>query len=120
VLHQRSTPSPPKRGGSVDKIHYFLPEDQSIARIPELSEGDKSNQKGKRRRYAMRMRETGGRKKRITMKGSEINTIMRSADQFIRSRGFFLPPVGRFPTIEEDEEPLYLLCNDYKKYYRSL
>ena len=32
----------------------------------------------------------------------------------------FNPPVGRFPTIEEDEEPLYLLCNDYEKYYRSL
>jgi D-lyxose ketol-isomerase len=32
----------------------------------------------------------------------------------------FNPPIGRFPTIEEDEEPLYLLCNDYKKYYRPL
>lgn len=31
----------------------------------------------------------------------------------------FNPPVGRFPTIEEDEEPLYLLCNDYEKYYRN-
>lgn len=30
----------------------------------------------------------------------------------------FNPPVGRFPTIEEDEEPLYLLCNDYERYYR--
>lgn len=25
----------------------------------------------------------------------------------------FLEPVGRFPAIEEDEEPLYLLCNEY-------
>ncbi len=30
----------------------------------------------------------------------------------------FYEPVGRFPDIEEDEEPLYLLCNDYGKYYR--
>lgn len=30
----------------------------------------------------------------------------------------FNPPVGRFPTIEEDEKPLYLLCNDYERYYR--
>ena len=32
----------------------------------------------------------------------------------------FNPRVGRFPSIEEDEEPLYLLCNDYEKYYTSL
>lgn len=25
---------------------------------------------------------------------------------------------GRFPTIEEDEEPVYLLCTDYPRYYR--
>ena len=25
----------------------------------------------------------------------------------------FNPPVGRFPKIEEDEEPIYLLCNEY-------
>jgi len=30
----------------------------------------------------------------------------------------FLDPVGRFPAIEEDEPPLYLLCNDYSRYYR--
>lgn len=30
----------------------------------------------------------------------------------------FLDPVGRFPEIEEDEPPLYLLCNDYPRYYR--
>ncbi|MDR0905724.1 MAG: D-lyxose/D-mannose family sugar isomerase [Oscillospiraceae bacterium] len=28
----------------------------------------------------------------------------------------FYEPQGRFPTIEEDEEPLYLLCNEYGKY----
>ena len=26
---------------------------------------------------------------------------------------YFIEPVGRFPRIEEDEEPLYLLCNEY-------
>jgi D-lyxose ketol-isomerase len=26
-------------------------------------------------------------------------------------------PAGRFPDIEEDEPPLYLLCTDYPKYY---
>ena len=26
---------------------------------------------------------------------------------------YFLEPVGRFPTIEEDEKPLHLLCNEY-------
>jgi D-lyxose ketol-isomerase len=30
----------------------------------------------------------------------------------------FTEPLGRFPTIEEDEPPLYLLCGDYAKYYR--
>ncbi|MBN2046962.1 MAG: D-lyxose/D-mannose family sugar isomerase [Anaerolineaceae bacterium] len=29
----------------------------------------------------------------------------------------FLEPVGRFPTIEEDEAPLYLLVGDYTEYY---
>jgi hypothetical protein len=29
----------------------------------------------------------------------------------------FLEPIGRFPDIEEDEPPLYLLVNDYKNYY---
>src|SRR5919109_2185056 len=46
------------------------------------------------------MRETGGRKKRSTMKRSEINTIMRSSDQFIRSRGFFLPPFAYWSPSE--------------------
>ena len=26
---------------------------------------------------------------------------------------YFIDPVGRFPQIEEDEPPLYLLCNEY-------
>ncbi|MDH3675019.1 MAG: D-lyxose/D-mannose family sugar isomerase [Anaerolineae bacterium] len=30
----------------------------------------------------------------------------------------FYDPVGRFPEIEEDEPPLYLLCTDYPKYYQ--
>ncbi len=30
---------------------------------------------------------------------------------------YFYEPVGRFPEIVEDEEPIHLLCNDYKKYY---
>jgi len=29
----------------------------------------------------------------------------------------FLQPVGRFPTIVEDEKPLHLLIGDYQKYY---
>ena len=29
----------------------------------------------------------------------------------------FHVPAGRFPDIEEDESPLYLLCTDYPKYY---
>jgi D-lyxose ketol-isomerase len=31
----------------------------------------------------------------------------------------FFEPVGRFPVIEEDEPPLYLLVQDYTKYYRG-
>jgi D-lyxose ketol-isomerase len=30
-----------------------------------------------------------------------------------RTDNHFLDPVGRFPEIEEDEEPLYLLAMDY-------
>jgi D-lyxose ketol-isomerase len=29
----------------------------------------------------------------------------------------FLEPIGRFPMIDEDENPLYLLVGDYPKYY---
>lgn len=31
---------------------------------------------------------------------------------------YFHEPIGRFPAIEEDEPPLYLLVNDYERYYR--
>lgn len=31
----------------------------------------------------------------------------------------FLDPVGRFPTIEEDEAPLHLLVKDYGRYYQA-
>ena len=30
----------------------------------------------------------------------------------------FYEPVGRFPDIEEDEQPLYLFYNDYENYYK--
>ena len=30
---------------------------------------------------------------------------------------YFYDAKGRFPAIEEDEPPLYLLCNDYPRYY---
>jgi hypothetical protein len=30
----------------------------------------------------------------------------------------FLDPIGRFPDIEEDVEPFYLLVGDYDTYYR--
>jgi D-lyxose ketol-isomerase len=35
-----------------------------------------------------------------------------------RTDNRFHEPMGRFPEIEEDEPPLYLLCNDYGRYYR--
>jgi hypothetical protein len=31
----------------------------------------------------------------------------------------FFQSIGRFPTIEEDEDPLYLLVGDYDKYYQA-
>lgn len=31
----------------------------------------------------------------------------------------FYEPVGRFPRIEEDEDPLHCLVNDYSTYYRA-
>jgi hypothetical protein len=34
-----------------------------------------------------------------------------------KSDNRFYEPVGRFPTIEEDEPPLYLLVNDYEQWY---
>ena len=32
----------------------------------------------------------------------------------------FHETIGRFPAIEEDEEPLHLLTTDYPKYYRVI
>jgi D-lyxose ketol-isomerase len=32
----------------------------------------------------------------------------------------FLEPTGRFPQIDEDEAPLYLLCNEYSKYWSAM
>ena len=32
----------------------------------------------------------------------------------------FHEPVGRFPDIEEDEEPWHLLTTDYRRYYRAI
>ena len=39
-------------------------------------------------------------------------------DDFTDNR--FYEPVGRFPEIDEDEPPLYLLCNDYQRFRRPL
>jgi D-lyxose ketol-isomerase len=34
-----------------------------------------------------------------------------------RTDNRFYEPIGRFPEIEEDVPPLYLLTEDYAKYY---
>jgi D-lyxose ketol-isomerase len=34
-----------------------------------------------------------------------------------KSDNRFYDPIGRFPKIEEDESPLYLLVSDYPRYY---
>ena len=31
----------------------------------------------------------------------------------------FLEPVGRFAEIEEDEEPMFLLRDDYERYWQA-
>jgi D-lyxose ketol-isomerase len=36
-----------------------------------------------------------------------------------RTDNRFYETLGRFPEIEEDEPPLYLLCTDYTQYYRA-
>ena len=43
-----------------------------------------------------------------------VGEVSRVNDDNIDNR--FYDKVGRFPEIEEDEEPLYLLMKDYKKY----
>ena len=42
--------------------------------------------------------------------------VSRVNDDYVDNR--FLEPVGRFAEIDEDEDPLYLLYDDYKKYYK--
>jgi D-lyxose ketol-isomerase len=36
-----------------------------------------------------------------------------------RTDNRFHAPIGRFPQIQEDEQPLHLLCTDYAKYYTA-
>ncbi len=44
-----------------------------------------------------------------------VGEVSRINDDNVDNR--FYEPVGRFPEVEEDEPPLYLLIGDYKKYY---
>jgi D-lyxose ketol-isomerase len=44
-----------------------------------------------------------------------VGEVSRVNDDFVDNH--FYEKVGRFPNIEEDEEPLYLLYTDYEKYY---
>jgi D-lyxose ketol-isomerase len=46
-----------------------------------------------------------------------IGEVSRVNDDYVDNR--FYEEAGRFPKIEEDEAPLYLLYDDYKRYYRS-
>jgi D-lyxose ketol-isomerase len=46
-----------------------------------------------------------------------VGEVSRVNDDHADNR--FHDPVGRFPAIDEDEPPLYLLCNDYARYYRG-
>ena len=45
-----------------------------------------------------------------------VGEVSRVNDDHTDNR--FYEPIGRFPAIEEDEAPLYLLATDYAKYYR--
>ena len=47
-----------------------------------------------------------------------IGEVSRVNDDYVDNR--FLDPLGRFAEIEEDEAPLHLLYDDYKKYYRFI
>ncbi|MEI8197370.1 MAG: D-lyxose/D-mannose family sugar isomerase [Phycisphaerae bacterium] len=44
-----------------------------------------------------------------------VGEVSRVNDDHIDNR--FLEPIGRFPEIIEDTEPLHLLYNDYQRYY---
>lgn len=45
-----------------------------------------------------------------------VGEVSRVNDDRVDNR--FLDPVGRFPNIDEDEPPLHLLTEDYRRYYR--
>jgi D-lyxose ketol-isomerase len=47
-----------------------------------------------------------------------VGEVSRVNDDHVDNR--FYEPVGRFPDIAEDEPPLFLLYNDYKRYYRHV
>jgi D-lyxose ketol-isomerase len=44
-----------------------------------------------------------------------VGEVSRMNDDYVDN--YFYEPVGRFASIEEDQEPLYLLANDYQHYY---
>lgn len=50
-----------------------------------------------------------------TVLAGEVSTVNDDA-----ADNRFYDPVGRFPEIEEDEPPLYLLVNDYDRYYQAI
>jgi D-lyxose ketol-isomerase len=43
-----------------------------------------------------------------------VGEVSKVNDDF--TDNYFYEPVGRFPTIDEDELPIYLLCNDYERF----
>lgn len=43
-----------------------------------------------------------------------VGEVSKVNDDF--TDNYFYDPIGRFPTVEEDEPPLYLLCNDYERF----
>ena len=45
-----------------------------------------------------------------------VGEVSRVNDDYVDNK--FFEKAGRFPTIEEDEPPLHLLYDDYRKYYR--
>lgn len=45
-----------------------------------------------------------------------VGEVSRVNDDYVDNR--FYEKAGRFPAIEEDESPLYLLYDDYKRYYK--
>ena len=45
-----------------------------------------------------------------------VGEVSRVNDDYVDNK--FYEKAGRFPTIEEDEPPVHLLYDDYKKYYR--